>query len=1769
MNKKSLLFLLLTALFAPWAAYAQLLNEDFSTGELPTGWARYSGLLSDVMNGTALTPNTAWAFGTANFVFDSHAYLRISGANCYSWLVTPTFAMEDNVQLTFNLALTLQTGTAITPGKQNDNKFVMLVTTDGGSTWNILRQWDNQGSEFVYDDIVCSSTGETVVIDLSSYAGQNIALAFYGESTEMDYLITIGSFHSNPIYHRLHIDNVRVDYIPDCDKPRNLVANNIMGYNATLNWTGDADSWIVAYKTAADADFMEVPVTEHPYTLADLIPETFYTVKVRAVCGELYSEWSSPEYFTTDAACPAPTNLSATNIIHNAATIRWTSYNESFQLRYRKQSDTDWIMVDNTTSPYRLTGLEPDTYYTVEVRANCGDDGESLWATRDLKTYACSGYIAYVTNISPTSVRAKLNGYSESFTVKYREAAIEDAPFKEDFEDDACLNDWTFISMNAANDIGNPNGAGRFSTAAHWGNYGFRFSSENAIQSGETYDQYLISPQLNTTGELKFYINCFLGTDFYVGYSTTTNDLEAFTWTEYRISYSQTWQIHRQQLPDDVKYVAFHYYYIPSIADQKFYIDDITIGTYEIEPAGSWNYVTTEETTVILDNLSVGTEYEAIVVPGCDETHESMVVSFTTPACGVGNVAMNDISFNSASIGWSGGSESFTVRYRESAVEDAPFRENFEDAASLNNWTFISMNSANDIGNSHGAGLNYNWSALHGSYGFCFSSWNPIEAGETRDQYLISTELSVTGELKFYYKLLYASNLTKLYVGYSSTTNDLEAFTWTENIGLTTTWQIHRQQLPADVKYIAIHYTSEREQYDFAYIDDITVGAYEVVPAGEWNYVTTEETTVTLDDLTDGTEYEAIVVPSCDETKESVAVSFATVACAVGNVAVSDITFNSATASWTGNSEIESYTVKYRETPHERIVLMQDFEDADSFAEWTFISMNAANDIGTNLGAGRYSVAAHHGAYGFRFSSANQKYGSGSYEQYLISPELTGAGELKFDYKKNHNNQHEYLRVGYSTTTNSLGHFTWISSFYPNLEWETYTQQLPADVKYIAINLSTERGSFVFVDDISITNNDAGPWNYITTEETTASITNLARSTEYEVVVVPSCNETLESDPVLFTTDGCWVPTNVEASNITHTTATVSWTGNSESYTVQYRANYGINEEFRDPLLPGGWTRYTGTLNANGTASLSTTNAGWYFGSNYFNNIHAYTCIFVYNKYWLVSPSFTIDNGYTLSFDVAYTAYNSTAAPDPSGTDDRFLVLISTDEKAHWTILREYNNSGSPYVLNNIPKTFQTVNDIDISAYVGQTVYIAFYGASTEANSDNTLRIDNVMCGLAGEWQAITTTQPSVTINGLTPGTGYEVIVIPSCNETLESDVITFITSSDEQKLFVTDGGWHVADNWSPAGVPTIDQDIELRANVTINGIAEARTITQGNYTITIEDGGQLKHSEYGFNNGLTATVKKNITGYGEGNGNWYLIANPVTLDITPNQENGMLNGPYDLYEWNDTVSDGLEWRNYKVDGQAFSLLSGSTGYLYANQDGTELSFYGPIRSSHNNRIVLIDNHDGSNEFGSWFLLGNPFVCDAYLIDPNYNTLACYRMNAEGTGFEAVEGAIAPMEGVLYEAPSSGYVYFTRTPPTRSGVLNMTVTQGTAMVDNVIIRFGEGNMLGKKNFREGSTMLYIPQDGKDYAVVNAGPSGEIPVNFKAERNGTYTLHFNAEEVGFSYLHLVDNLTGTDVDLMALRQAQGPASYTFEAKITDYANRFKLVFSSGGDAEGCH
>jgi len=84
-------------------------------------------------------------------------------------------------------------------------------------------------------------------------------------------------------------------------------------------------------------------------------------------------------------------------------------------------------------------------------------------------------------------------------------------------------------------------------------------------------------------------------------------------------------------------------------------------------------------------------------------------------------------------------------------------------------------------------------------------------------------------------------------------------------------------------------------------------------------------------------------------------------------------------------------------------------------------------------------------------------------------------------------------------------------------------------------------------------------------------------------------------------------------------------------------------------------------------------------------------------------------------------------------------------------------------------------------------------------------------------------------------------------------------------------------------------------------------------------------------------TFTKDIVGYGDSDGGYYLIASPIVEEVTPSAENGFLTSAYDLYFF-DGSYPAEEWRNYKVD--AFTLTNGK-GYLYASQEDTQLTFTG------------------------------------------------------------------------------------------------------------------------------------------------------------------------------------------------------------------------------------
>ena len=395
-------------------------------------------------------------------------------------------------------------------------------------------------------------------------------------------------------------------------------------------------------------------------------------------------------------------------------------------------------------------------------------------------------------------------------------------------------------------------------------------------------------------------------------------------------------------------------------------------------------------------------------------------------------------------------------------------------------------------------------------------------------------------------------------------------------------------------------------------------------------------------------------------------------------------------------------------------------------------------------------------------------------------------------------------------------------------------------------------------------------------------------------------------------------------------------------------------------------------------------------------------------------------------------------------------------------------------------------------------------------------------------------------------------------------------------QIFQTAGDWNEADNWNTGDVPTTG-DVLIAADATIPSdyVANVGTVfVDGEASLTIADGGQLIHN----NEGVIATVQKNITGRNYGGG-WNFIASPVAT-VVPSTANGLLSGDYDLYYYHEGTH---KWRNYKGSqdenhaNPGFSLTNGK-GYLYANTEATTLSFTGALGTL--GEVALDFNTDEAAVLPGWNLVGNPFPCNVtsslpyYLIDGNTNQL-------NGEPYQA--GTVIPScTGIMVKAEASGQsVTFTKVVAQQSNLpsgLQIAVAQANTRTntaeDKAIVSFSEGNQLEKFIFDADLSKLYIPQDGKDYAIVTAEAQGEIPVNFRAAENGPYTITVNPENVEMGYLHLIDNMTGADVDLLAAKVpelVEGPTlnnvvstgsttSYTFTAKTTDYESRFKLVFS---------
>lgn len=321
---------------------------------------------------------------------------------------------------------------------------------------------------------------------------------------------------------------------------------------------------------------------------------------------------------------------------------------------------------------------------------------------------------------------------------------------------------------------------------------------------------------------------------------------------------------------------------------------------------------------------------------------------------------------------------------------------------------------------------------------------------------------------------------------------------------------------------------------------------------------------------------------------------------------------------------------------------------------------------------------------------------------------------------------------------------------------------------------------------------------------------------------------------------------------------------------------------------------------------------------------------------------------------------------------------------------------------------------------------------------------------------------------------------------------------------------------------------------------------------LILENGAQLIHNSANVH----ATVKKNISGYTSDEDGWYFISSPVIESITPSENNGFLNGEigqgnntYDLYYYDEP---NQLWKNY--ESQTFTIEN-QKGYLYANgeTDGTTLQFAGTLSPS-NESITINNLSHNATTLNGFNLVGNPFACNA-TVDKDY-----YIVDGPNVSIPETGHVIAPCEGVFVQvSENDASVTFTKAVSAKGAkstdCIDIVVMQNKTTIDRARVRFGDGEGLEKFNLKGQHTQISFQQNKQDFAVVYAKAQNEMPVNFKASENGTYTISMESKNFDLDYLHLIDNLTGNDVDLLVT------PSYTFEAKTNDYASRFKLMFAS--------
>ena len=436
--------------------------------------------------------------------------------------------------------------------------------------------------------------------------------------------------------------------LPTCLAPTDLVVSEIEARQVVLSWieNGTATAWQIGYQTV-EGEEQYVEVSENPYTLTGLIPDTHYLIRVQAKCSDTdYSVFTDFVSFTTDVSCYAPTDLTYTDITRTSATIGWTSDNDNFELWYREHAvggilttnfdDSNmngWTTIDADNDGFTwVLGSEIGGVYLVTTGSLAGSGHNS---SADL---VCSGSYRNLDDGNGVALTP------DNYLVSPQVALGGSITFW------ACGQDASYVAEHfgvAVSTTGNTS-ADDFTTIQEWTMTAKSRGASDAADNA--------------------YINKSRG-----------GNRDQGTWYEFTVDLSEY---------SGMGYVAIRHFNCTDMFILN--VDDIVIEQPAAGVSVEWIEVSNATNPYTITGLNPETTYDVQVRSNCgdyDGYSTWLTGSFTTAESCPAPVALAATPYaKSAVLSWEGTSESYTVKYGIIEIGETIFSEDFAEGIPAD-WT--------------------------------------------------------------------------------------------------------------------------------------------------------------------------------------------------------------------------------------------------------------------------------------------------------------------------------------------------------------------------------------------------------------------------------------------------------------------------------------------------------------------------------------------------------------------------------------------------------------------------------------------------------------------------------------------------------------------------------------------------------------------------------------------------------------------------------------------------------------------------------------------------------------------------------------------------------------------------------------------------------------------------------------------------------------------------------------------------------------------------